>query len=314
MDSSTTVLPTASSTIPSPTKKRKIEECKGEVDSKKCGITEKEFQSTVWKADGLMSLKFPDSKSMVLHRQGKQMPGEVKLGYFCIRALGFLPQLILEESGMNYELHVFDTGSFGKLKPSLPFGRLPALLDWNGKGNHLVQSGAIIRALATKTGLAGADSQQKNRCDMLFEQLKEAFNKSHFSTDAIKEGLKAGNDLSKVPRWEEMPRVNEYTLFQRSIATLRCFEALLQNSASDFLVGAQLTYVDLALWSKVFELSQPDNVPQWASKLDLPNITKLYSIIMERPNIIAFLQSGRLLPRFDKEYKFKAGIFCKPLE
>jgi len=201
-----------------------------------------------------------------------------------------------------------------KLKDTLPFGRMPVIFDWYAKGDHLVQSGAIIRALSLKLDFVGTNSWEANRCDMLFEQLEEAFNENHYSIDALSKGIKEGNDLTEVPKWENMPRVNEYSPFQKSVSVLKCFETLLQKNANKLLVGSQLTYIDLALWSKLFELSQPDNVPDWATKLNLPHLNEFYLSILERPNIQAFLKSGRLLPRVGpgEEYKYKPGIFCKP--
>jgi len=283
-------------------------------------IVEKKLQSILWKAGGYMTLKKSDL-AIILHHQGKKLErndeSPVKLGYFPFRALGFLPQLMLEDGGISYECHLFAGKSFFNLKSNLPFGRMPVLLDWYGKGNHLTQSSAIIRVLATATNLAGVDDREQSRCDMLYEQLKEAFGGGQYSTSALKKGPIEGKD-EDIPRWEELSRVNECSLFQRSVAALRCFEALLvknkmANNKNTFLVGAQLTYIDLALWSKLLELSQPDNVPQWADRFLLPNLKELYSTITERPNINAFLQSGRLLPRIGEGYTFKEGIYCKPI-
>lgn len=279
-----------------------------------CITAEKELQSTLWKAGSYMSLHKTDF-NVVLRHAGKntkfsnQPP--IKLGYFPIRALAFLPQLILEESGASYEYHLLGGDSFKKLKANLPFGRMPIIFDWHAKGDHLAQSGAIIRALSTKLGFVGTNSWEENQCDMLFEQLKEGFNKNHYSVAALKLGVAENEDLTKVPQWENMSRVNEYSDFQKSVSILKCFEALLQKNTNKVLVGSQLTYIDLALWSKLLELSQPDSVPDWAAKLKLPHLNEFYLRIIERPNIKAFLNSGRLLPRIGEGYKFRPGIFCK---
>lgn len=296
------------------TKKQKIDDNADDAVTKtsvSCVEIEKELQSKLWKIGGLKEV---EELNIVLRHEGKQIDTPIKLGYFPLRALAFLPQVMLEVSGISYEYHLLAGSSFQNLKGSLTFGRMPILFDWFGKGNHLAQSGAIIRTLSLKTKLAGVNNSEQSMCDMLYEQLQEAFRNDSYSVSSILEGVKSGADLTQVPQWKKMARINDHSMFQRSVSALKCFETLLEKSSSIFLVGAQLTYVDLALWCRLLSLSQTDNVPDWADKLKLPHLNELYLHIMQLPNIKTFLDSGRLLPRFGKDYKYKPGMFCKSPE
>ena len=59
------------------------------------------------------------------------------------------------------------------LKPLLPFGRLPVLLDPAGKA--IAQSASIVRYIARHNGMAGKSPSDEAAVDMWFEQVKELF-------------------------------------------------------------------------------------------------------------------------------------------
>lgn len=89
------------------------------------------------------------------------------LVYLALRGLGELPRVMvstnpqldlhvdvsdagrvpsqLEASGMPYEGIYYGKTDLVAAKPSLPLGRVPVLLDYDGQGNALAQSGSIVR-------------------------------------------------------------------------------------------------------------------------------------------------------------------------
>ena len=80
---------------------------------------------------------------------GDRSPGgpPVRLVYLVLRGLGELPRVMLEASGMPYEGIYYGKADLVAAKPSLPLGRVPVLLDYDGQGNALAQSGSIVRYL-----------------------------------------------------------------------------------------------------------------------------------------------------------------------
>lgn len=103
--------------------------------------------------------------------------------------------------------------------------------------------------------------------------------------------------------------------YQKSMAVLTTFEEALTKNKSGFLVGAGLTYVDLALWSSLLELEEEDNMPDWAGSLKLPALKAFKERVEQRENIQAYLQSDRLMPRIkkvDDDYQYVKGQYSMP--
>jgi len=74
------------------------------------------------------------------------------------------------------------------------------------------------------------------------------------------------------PTFKETSNRGEYSNYQKAVVALKTFEDILAAGSARtkgaYLVGAQLTYVDLALWQKLHDLGQKDAMgPGWADKL-----------------------------------------------
>ena len=72
---------------------------------------------------------------------------------------GLKVQIMLEETGLDYELHPVNLGEGEQKKPDFlainPNGKIPAIVDWDGPGGDEVrvfESGAILLYLAEKSG------------------------------------------------------------------------------------------------------------------------------------------------------------------
>lgn len=73
-------------------------------------------------------------------------------------------------------------------------------------------------------------------------------------------------------------------------------------------MGSKLTYVDLALWLKLYELGQDDGVGAgWADKLSLPRLGAFAQKIGSLPRVASYVRSQRRMPRIkriDGDYKY----------
>ncbi len=107
-----------------------------------------------------------------------------------IKARNYATQAVAQAGGLQLEL-VSDF-NFPDLKPTLPFGQLPYLVDGDVK---IAQSNAILRYVARKAGLNGDDSDDKlGLSEMLIEEANDINNlliKANYAADKVA----AYNDL-----------------------------------------------------------------------------------------------------------------------
>ena len=99
-------------------------------------------------------------------RCGEPVP--ITLEYFCLRALGELPRLLLEVCDVPYDTVYHYLG--GYFKPYSPFGSLPVYREGD---LLLTQSGAICRHIANRFGIAGESAEERAKVDMWFELAKD---------------------------------------------------------------------------------------------------------------------------------------------
>merc|ERR1711934_128495 len=233
----------------------------------------------------------PEARSQIPH-----------LKYMALRGLADLPAIILEYAGLAYRATYYSRSMFRELKPTLEFGRLPVLED---EGMEIAQSSTIVRYLAAKCGLAGSGPKEMARVDSLYETFKDLF-VSHgtwgaLNVTALRQGPSAGE---QVLHFRDTSNKGDFSPFQKAAAALKTFEDLLAARGSvGFLVGSNITYVDLALWAKLHELGQADKLgPGWADKYSLPRLGEFtLRIYRESRRLQAFVSSGRRMPRVKRE-------------
>jgi len=152
---------------------------------------------------------------------------QYKLTYFDVRALAEPIRLLFALKGIEYEDVRIERADWPKLKPQFPWGNLPVLQDGD---IQLAQSGAILRYLAKKFGLDGANATENAKCDEMIEvmgDVRQAFFKAHFEPDATKK-----EELVKTLKEETLP--NYFKKFDDILA-----------ANGGFFVGKQVTYADL---------------------------------------------------------------------
>lgn len=113
------------------------------------------------------------------------------------------------------------------------------------------------------------------------------------------------------PKYRAMPRVNDFSVAERSLAALGVFEDQLERSATPFLADCgSPSYVDLAVFCELFELAEPGNVPDFAMRFALPRLGDFLGTMSERPRIAAYIQSPRRMPRYERPgYTYCPGKF-----
>ena len=106
-----------------------------------------------------------------------------------------------------------------------------------------------------------------------------------------------------------MARASRLPCAVRSLAALRVFEERLEGSASGWLVGDELTYVDLALFEILLELAEPDNLPDFATAFGLPQLGAFLERVRCRPRLRDYLASPRRMPRYGRDSSTGEGVY-----
>ena len=218
------------------------------------------------------------------------------------------------------------------VKARTPHGKLPVLWDYDGAGACLSQEQTITRFLAQRVGLAGRSILEQAEVDMWYAQLfctlrnnGVSHDGEHYSVRALKELAAAeaeaggGAEAAEggvaggiaVPRYQDVYRreAAQLSAAERSLSALRVFEERLEQSGSGFLVGGRITYADLALFDILFELAEPDNVPDFAAAFALPQLGAFLERIEARPKIAEYLRSARRMPRYGRNAQTGEGVY-----
>lgn len=180
--------------------------------------------------------------------------------YWCLRALGELPRLILEATGTPYN-SVFHFAS-SNYKEYAPFGQLPVLRDGE---LMLSESGAIVRHLARLTCIDGASLEEKAKVDMYYELAKD-----------IKGKLAGVHDTAHA-----------------DAAPLQTFLRHAEAACNgEHFVGSQLTLADVAMFEILDQMEEikPGCLSGFAK---LSNFVHSFG---NMPAIAAYLDSPRRVP------------------
>jgi len=105
------------------------------------------------------------------------------LHYWKIKARSYAAMAVAQAGGLNV-VHT-DDPNLAELKPSLPFGQLPYLVDGDVK---VAQSLAIVRYLARKGGLQGDDDKGFAFSEMLIQEMEDIFTlmaKANYEKDKV---------------------------------------------------------------------------------------------------------------------------------
>ena len=251
-------------------------------------------------------------------------PPRFTLSYMPMRNRAEVSRMILESTGCPYH---FDVVGFKKwtdeVKPaSVPewrgdFGKLPVLTSHeaahalpDGTPLRIGQETAITRFLARECGVAGDDAAEEARLDSLFAfyfcTLRNnglTHEGEHYSAGALREeaARSASERLTRTTaaKYRATKRVNDLSVAERSLSALGAFEELLERSDTGFLLSrTEPSYVDLALFVELLELSEDEHVPDFADVFHLPRLGAFLETTRARPRLDAYLRSPRRMPRY----------------
>ncbi|XP_006112012.1 hematopoietic prostaglandin D synthase [Pelodiscus sinensis] len=93
-----------------------------------------------------------------------------KLVYFDVRGRAEISRYLFAYSGIKYEDHRIKLEDWAKIKPTIPFGKIP-ILEVDGVIIH--QSLAIGRYLAKETGLAGQTPLEQALADAIVDTIDD---------------------------------------------------------------------------------------------------------------------------------------------
>ncbi|KFP29422.1 Hematopoietic prostaglandin D synthase [Colius striatus] len=95
---------------------------------------------------------------------------QYKLTYFNLRGRAEISRYLFAYSGKKYEDHRIEAADWPKIKPTIPFGKLP-VLEVDGVTIH--QSLAIARYLARESGLAGQTPVEQALVDAIVDTIAD---------------------------------------------------------------------------------------------------------------------------------------------
>ncbi|GFN73806.1 glutathione s-transferase [Plakobranchus ocellatus] len=198
-----------------------------------------------------------------------------KVIYFDIRGRAELIRLIFAHAGQKFEDSRIVPEEWLKLKPTTPFGQVPALqID----GKMYAQTIAIANYLAREFGLYGKTSLDALEIDQIVCLIQDFLNATLKAKREEDETKKA--DLLKKYVEEEVPKY------------LGFLEGLLKKNGTGYFVGSGTTLADIAVYDFIFNLNENHSGVLETFPLIKGHKEKIASL----PNIKAYLDVRKPTP------------------
>jgi GST-like protein len=201
---------------------------------------------------------------------------------------GVKASIMLEETGLPYEVHLVDFGKNDQLTPEFlslnPNNKIPAIIDPNGPDGRplaLWESGAILLYLASKTGRflpADTAARYETLQWLMFQMggVGPMFGQLGFFHKF------AGKDYE-----DKRPR-DRYVAESKRL--LNVLEQRLEGR--DWLMGSQYTIADIATWPWVRNLFGFYGAGELVGEAGFKNIARVLQAFGARPAV----QRGLLIP------------------
>jgi len=160
---------------------------------------------------------------------------QLKLYYFGVRGRAELIRYLLVYSNTPYEDVRIKQEDWSTIKPTMPFGHVPVLeID----GFKLSESVAIARHVAREYGLAGKNTWDQARADMLVDGLQDVRNSKEGKAVT---GALIKNDPDELKTAYEAFRDGTLKTF------LDRYNNFLAENGGKFFVGEDFTWADIAV-------------------------------------------------------------------
>ncbi|KAH6929537.1 hypothetical protein HPB50_002619 [Hyalomma asiaticum] len=165
---------------------------------------------------------------------------QYKLVDYKVPSSGRLAALLFTYAGVEFEYVTYEKSKAAEAEADAPFGSLPVLY---ADGEMLGADYAICVYIARQYGLEGRDAREATKCATIVTGIASLFSSvRHAKPQRLapeEDKLAEAKDLrEKVPRY------------------LRYFEKLLKDNGTEYFVGNQLTWADLAVTFSCVQLLQ----------------------------------------------------------
>jgi glutathione S-transferase len=208
-----------------------------------------------------------------------------KLTYFQGRGRAETTRWMLAATGIGFDNVTIDTPEeLAELRSSgrLPFDQMP-LLEIDGL--NLSQSSAMIRFLARRGGLYGANDEEALWCDMV------AGVAADFAETAIQAPFKPSDAIAIVDMETRFAKFGPR------------FEARIEAQGSGYSASDTMTFADVVLAEAL------SSYLEWCPDIlsETPRLESLYQRVIATSGIAAYLASDRRYPKPDADYVIAAA-------
>jgi glutathione S-transferase len=208
-----------------------------------------------------------------------------KLTYFRGRGRAETTRWMLAATGIAFENLAIDTpDELAALRASgkLPFDQMP-LLEVDGL--NLSQSSAMVRYLARREGLYGANDQEALWCDLIVGVTAD------FAETAIQAPFKPSEAIA----------IND--MEARFAKFGPRFEARIEAQESGFCASDNMTFADIVLAEAL------SSYLEWCPDIlcETPKLRSLHQKVIETPGVAGYLASDRRYPKPGTDYVIAAA-------
>jgi glutathione S-transferase len=192
--------------------------------------------------------------------------------YLQVTGRAELLRLIAEEGNIEYKNRFVQFSDMPTLKPELPFGQLPVLIE-EDTDFQISQTTAIARYLAQEAGLVPQDNKLAALADSYMQAIADIRVKQYPPL------LKSGEE--KQTALKQFRSDLKYLL-------LKLEDILKKNGGGEYFVGDKFSWIDLAVFDILDETEPINNF--WN---EIPTLTQLRETVAARPRIAQYLKSDR---------------------
>jgi len=195
-----------------------------------------------------------------------------KLTYFDIKGRGEPIRMIFALAKVKFTDVRIQFADWPALKPTLKWGQMPILKVGD---KELSQSGTILRFLARKFKLAGADEWEATRCEELYDAITD------FNNEVIKYEYLTPDPEKKA----ELKTVIVKTLIPKFFGKINTMQ---HENGGTWLVGKTVTWADIYLLSAMEAATDAFGD---AKLLDgYPHVRKVKEAVLAIPEIKAYIE------------------------
>ncbi|OMJ24360.1 Glutathione S-transferase class-mu 28 kDa isozyme [Smittium culicis] len=224
------------------------------------------------------------------------------LFYFSNRGRALTSQLLLSLAGADWKVSVPE---WPKVKESMPYGRLPVLIETEQDGSEFVlsESRAIEEYLASTFGFLPASIKtlavSSQYVNQIFDVIEVFASIAGFKHEI---SLDLGADIDGLTKNPDECKDRDQFYISQHIVNLskiladsakyllQKHEQILAKSESGYYFGDSITYADLTLYSLYFSLKSYNLADEFDSP-KYPHVTKLIQLVASNSAVVAVINS-----------------------